>query len=166
MHLNCLINQLKLNPMKVLMVILTLLFAMNQTFAQRIKITCKDKQTLYKSGKVSHEEIFSNPDFQEERKVIDCDYTFDLNERTSTFYSRSLGGVGSTIPITKITHEGNAYILEMVDYGRKDPSLKFHVQVSINTLTQEFKSVYYDSSTDMTIAEPTGDITMRVEEVE
>ena len=46
--------------MKVLMVILTLLFAINQTFAQRIKITCKDKQTLYKSGKVSHEEIFSN----------------------------------------------------------------------------------------------------------
>ena len=148
------------------MVILTLLFAINQTFAQRIKITCKDKQTLYKSGKVSHEEIFSNPDFQEERKVIDCDYTFDLNERTSTFYSRSLGGAGSTIPITKITKYGNAYMLEMVDHGRKDPSLKFHVQVLINTITQEFKSVYYDSSTDMTIAEPTGDITMRVEEVE
>lgn len=152
--------------MKVLMVILTLLFAMNQTFAQRIKITCKDKQTLYKSGKVSYKEIFSNPDFQEERKVIDCDYTFDLNERTSTFYSRSLGGAGSTIPITKITKYGNAYMLEMVDHGRKDPSLKFHVQVLINTITQEFKSVYYDSSTDMTIAEPTGDITMRVEEVE
>mgnify|MGYP001161205622 FL=1 len=152
--------------MKALMVILTLLFAINQTFAQRIKITCNDKQTLYKSGKVSHEEIFSNPDFQEERKVIDCDYTFDLNERTSTFYSRSLGGVGSTIPITKITQDGNDYILEMVDRGRNDPSLKFHVQVSINTITKEFKYVYYDSVNDMTIAEPTGDIIMRVEEVE
>lgn len=164
--MNCLINQLKSNPMKVLMVILTLLFAMNQTFAQRIKITCKDKQTFYKRGKVSQEEIFSNPDFQDEHKVIDCDYTFDLNERTSTFYSRSLGGVGSKIPITKITQDGNDYMLEMVDRGRKDPSLNFHVQVSINTLTKEFKSVYYDSSTNMTIAEPTGEITMRVEEVE
>ncbi|MDC0643995.1 hypothetical protein OAP32_00295 [Crocinitomicaceae bacterium] len=152
--------------MKALMVILTLLFAMNQTFAQRIKITCKDKQTFYKSGKVSNEEIFSNPDFQEERKVIDCDYTFDLNERTSTFYSRSLGGVGSTIPITKITQDGNDYLLEMIDHGRKDPSLKFNVQVSINTITKEFKSIYYDLSRDMTIAEPTGEITMRVEEME
>lgn len=152
--------------MKVLMVILTLLFVMNQTFAQRIKITCKDKQTLYKSGKVSHEEIFSNPDLQEERKVIDCDYTFDLNERTSKFYSRSLGGVGSTIPITKITQDGNDYIPEMVDHGRNDPSLEFHVQVAINTQTKEFNIVYYDPITDMTIAEPTGEITMRVEEVD
>ena len=80
--------------MKALMVILTLLFAINQTFAQRIKITCKDKQTLYKSGKVSHEEIFSNPDFQEERKVIDCDYTFDLNERTSTVLQSIFGWRG------------------------------------------------------------------------
>ena len=54
----------------------------------------------------------------------------------------------------------------MIDHGRKDSSLKFHVQVSINTLTKEFKSVYYDPSTDMTIAEPTGDITMWVEEVD
>ena len=41
---------------------------------------------------------YQNPDHISEIIYADCDYTLDLNKMTSTFFSRSLGNIGSTIP--------------------------------------------------------------------
>ena len=84
-----------------------------------IQITCNDTQYYIKKGKAeSIVNIQQNPDHISEIIYADCDYTLDLNKMTSTFFSRSLGHIGSTIPITKINRNGNVFEIEVLDHGR------------------------------------------------
>ena len=119
------LENLKKIVMKKTILILSLIgtFYAGVINAQVIQITCHDTQYYIKNGKVeSIENIQQNSDYISEIIYADCDYTLDLNKMTSTFFSRSLGNIGSTIPITKINRKGNVFEIEVLDQGRNDPT--------------------------------------------
>ena len=129
--------------------------------AQVIQITCNDTQYYIKKGKAeSIVNIQQNPDHISEIIYADCDYTLDLNKMTSTFFSRSLGNIGSTIPITKINRKGNVFEIEVLDQGRNDPTKQYIIKVVVDIENKTFTQIYYDSYTDQTFFYPTGKITM------
>jgi len=147
---------------KLLLLSVSLLIAA-VSFSQKIKVTCKDVQTYYKSGYITNPEtIINNPDRNSGITPADCDYTFDLQEMTSTFFSRSLGNIGNTIPINNVEQNGSEYILTLTDYGRLDPTNTYFVKVYIDTSKKTMTHIWYDSNNDVTIVNPTGTITMSV----
>ena len=77
-------------------------------------------------------------------KHIDCDYTFDLQEKTSTFFSRSLGGKGNTLPIHNVIKKGNLYILEIADHGRHDASSSYPVKIYVDIENETMLYTWYD----------------------
>lgn len=149
--------------MKKLSLVLVALLIGASSFSQTIKVTCKDVQTFYKYGNISNpKHVISNPDYDSGIKSADCDYTFDLQEMTSTFFSRSLGNIGSTIPINNVEQNGSKYVLTLTDYGRTDPTRTFFIKVYIDTSEKTMTHIWYDSNIDATIVNPTGTITMSV----
>ena len=74
---------------------------------QTIKITVSEAQIFARFGTHTNEEVLKAPDEDRGLKQIDCDYVFDLQEKTSTFFSRSLGGVGNKLPIHNVIKKGN-----------------------------------------------------------
>jgi len=147
---------------KLLLLSVSLLIAA-VSFSQKIKVTCKDVQTYYKSGYITNPEtIINNPDRNSGITPADCDYTFDLQQMTSTFFSRSLGNIGSTIPINNVERNGSEYVLTLTDHGRLDPNNIYFVKVYIDTSEKTMTHIWYDSSIDATIVTPTGTITMSV----
>ena len=153
--------------MKKLLLLSVSLLISAVSFSQKIKVTCKDVQTYYKSGNITNPKtIINNPDHDSGIKPADCDYTFDLQEMTSTFFSRSLGNIGSTIPINNVEQVGSEYVLTLTDYGRTDPNRTFFIKVYIDTSKKTMTHIWYDSSIDATIVNPTGTITMSVVDVQ
>lgn len=144
-------------------VLIIMLVSLSTGHAQVIQITCHDNQYYIKNGRAdSITNVQQNPDYVSEVVYADCDYILDLNEMTSTFFSRSLGGIGSTIPITKINQKGNVFEIEVLDYGRLDPTNQYTVHIVVDIDKKTFKQFYYDSSTDQTLFYPTGTITMTI----
>ena len=111
---------------------------------QTIKITVSEAQVFARFGTHTNEEVLKAPDEDRGLKHIDCDYTFDLQEKTSTFFSRSLGGVGNTLPIVNITKNGSQYIIETADYGRYDASFSYPVKIYIDTEHKTMLYTWYD----------------------
>ena len=157
------LENLKNNHEKHVLLILSFIvpFCTSVINAQVIQITCNDTQYYIKKGKAeSIVNIQQNPDHISEIIYADCDYTLDLNKMTSTFFSRSLGNIGSTIPITKINRKGNVFEIEVLDQGRNDPTNQYTVKVVVDIENKTFTQIYYDSYTDQTFFYPTGKITM------
>ena len=149
--------------MKKVLLILSFIvpFCTSVINAQVIQITCNDTQYYIKKGKAeSIVNIQQNPDHISEIIYADCDYTLDLNKMTSTFFSRSLGHIGSTIPITKINRNGNVFEIEVLDHGRLDSTKQYIIKVVVDIENKTFTQIYYDSYTDQTFFYPTGKITM------
>ena len=131
--------------------------------AQTIKVTVNEAQIFAKFGTHSNEKVLESPDEDRGLKQIDCDYVFDLQEKTSTFFSRSLGGVGNTLPIVNITKNGSQYIIETADYGLYDPSFSYPVKIYIDTEHKTMIYTWYDQYLDRSFVQPTGKIKMTVE---
>jgi len=134
---------------KLLLLSVSLLIAA-VSFSQKIKVTVTEAQIFNKFGTHENNQVIESPDEDRGNKVIDCDYVFDLQEMTRTFYSRSLGGVGNTLPIHNVTKQGSMYILEIADYGRFDPELSYPVKIYIdidnNTMLYTWYDQYFDRS--------------------
>ena len=116
--------------------------------AQTIKVTVNEAQIFAKFGTHSNEKVLESPDEDRGLKQIDCDYVFDLQEKTSTFFSRSLGGVGNTLPIVNVTQNGSQYIIETDDYGRYDASFSYHTKIYIDTELKTMIYTWYDPYLD------------------
>ena len=112
--------------------------------AQTIKVTVNEAQIFAKYGTHSNQAVRKSPDEDRGLKQIDCDYVFNLQENTSTFFSRSLGGVGNTLPIVNITKNGSQYIIETADYGRYDASFSYPVKIYIDTEHKTMLYTWYD----------------------
>ena len=147
--------------MKKLSLVLVALLIGAVSFSQKIKVTCKDVQTFYKYGNISNpKHVISNPDYDTGVTPADCDYIFDLDEMTSTFFSRSLGNIGSTISIHSVERNGSKYTLTMTDHGRTDATNTYFVKVYIDIQEKTMVHIWYDPYIDKTIVNPTGTITM------
>ena len=118
--------------------------------AQTIKVTVNEAQIFAKYGTHSNQSVLKAPDEDRGLKQIDCDYTFDLEEKTCIFFSRSLGGVGNTLPIHNITRKGSVYILEIADHGRHDASssypVKIYVDIENETMLYTWNDPYLERS--------------------
>ena len=111
---------------------------------QTIKITVSEAQIFARFGTHTNEEVLKAPDEDRGLKHIDCDYTFDLQEKTSTFFSRSLGGEGNTLPIHNVIKNGNLYILEIADHGRHDASSSYPVKIYVDIENETMLYTWYD----------------------
>jgi hypothetical protein len=131
--------------------------------AQTIKVTVNEAQIFAKFGTHSNEKVLESPDEDRGLKQIDCDYVFDLQGKISTFFSRSLGGVGNTLPIVNVTQNGSQYIIETDDYGRYDASFSYHTKIYIDTELKTMIYTWYDPYLDRSFVQPTGKIKMTVE---
>jgi hypothetical protein len=111
---------------------------------QTIKITVSEAQIFARFGTHTNEKVLKAPDEDRGLKHIDCDYTFDLQQKTSTFFSRSLGGVGNTLPIHNVIKKGNLYILEIADHGRYDASFSYPVKIYVDIENETMLYTWYD----------------------
>ena len=130
---------------------------------QKIKVTVNEAQIFAKFGTHSNQAVIDAPDEDRGLKQIDCDYTFDLEEKTSTFFSRSLGGVGNTLPIVNVTQNGSQYIIETDDYGRYYASLSYHTKIYIDTEHKTMTYTWYDPYLERSFVQPAGKLKMTVE---
>ena len=131
--------------------------------AQKIKVTVNEAQIFAKYGTHTNQAVLDAPDEDRGLKQIDCDYVFDLQEKTSTFFSRSLGGVGNTLPIVNVTQNGSQYIIETDDYGRIDASFSYHTKIYIDTEHKTMIYTWYDPYLDRSFVQPSIKLKMSVE---
>ena len=132
---------------KLLLLSVSLLIAA-VSISQKIKITVTEAQIFNKFGTHDNNQVIESPDEDRGKKTIDCDYVFDLQEMTSTFYSRSLGGIGNTLPIHNVTKKGTLYILEIADYGRIDDSFQYPVKIYVDVDAKTMLYTWYDQYLD------------------
>ena len=128
--------------------------------AQIIKVTVNEAQVFAKYGTHTNQAVLDAPDEARGLKQIDCDYTFDLQEKTSTFFSRSLGGVGNALPIVNVTQNGSQYIIETDDYGRYDASFSYHTKIYIDTEHKTMTYTWYDPYLERSFVQPASKLKM------
>ena len=151
--------------MKKIIILLFISSLSTRQHAQVIEITCYDVQTYSKSGWVKDpNEMLTTPDFKTDVTPADCYYTLDLNEMTSTFFSRTRGNIGSTIPIKKVIRNGSVFELDLIDNGLSNSENKYPVKIFIDIEKKTFEQLSYDSYTNQTVFYPTGKITMKFNE--
>ena len=143
--------------------LISIFFLVSICNGQKIKVTVNEAQIFAKFGTHTNQTVLNDPDEDRGLKQIDCDYIFDLEEKTSTFFSRSLGGVGNTLPIVNVTHNGSQYIIETDDYGRYDASFSYHTKIYIDTEEKTMTYTWYDPYLDRSFVQPTGKLKMTVE---
>ncbi|MDA9986684.1 hypothetical protein N9E11_01500 [Crocinitomicaceae bacterium] len=143
--------------------LISIFFFVSICNGQKIKVTVNEAQIFAKFGTHTNQTVLNDPDEDRGLKQIDCDYIFDLEEKTSTFFSRSLGGVGNTLPIVNITQNGSQYIIETDDYGRYDASFSYHTKIYIDTEEKTMTYTWYDPYLDRSFVQPTGKLKMTVE---
>tara|TARA_R100001591_G_C4315950_1_gene174148 strand:- start:259 stop:714 length:456 start_codon:yes stop_codon:yes gene_type:complete len=147
--------------MKKLLLFVSLLISA-VSFSQKIKVTVTEAQIFNKFGKHSNTKVINSPDEDRGKKTIDCDYTFDLEKMTSTFYSRSLGGVGNTLPIVNVTKKGSLYIIETADYGRIDPSFTYPTKIYVDVDAKTMLYTWYDQYMDRSFVQQDHKLTMSI----
>ena len=149
-----------------IMFLVFILFRVSICSAQKIKVTVNEAQIFAKYGTHTNQTVLDAPDEDRGLKKIDCDYIFDLQEKTSTFFSRSLGGVGNTLPIVNITRNGSQYILETDDYGRYDASFSYHTKIYIDTELKTMTYTWYDPYLKRSFVQPSSKLKMSVEDMQ
>ena len=146
-----------------IMFLVSILFLVSICNAQKIKVTVNEAQIFAKYGTHTNQAVLDAPDEDRGLKQIDCDYVFDLQEKTSTFFSRSLGGVGNTLPIVNVTQNGSQYIIETDAYGRYDASFSYHTKIYIDTEHKTMTYTWYDPYLDRSFVQPSSKLKMSVE---
>ena len=144
-------------------IFISIFFFVSICNAQIIKVTVNEAQVFAKYGTHTNQAVLDAPDEDRGVKQIDCDYVFDLQEKTSTFFSRSLGGVGNTLPIVNVTQNGGQYIIETDAPGRIDASFSYHTKIYIDTENKTMTYTWYDSYLDRSFISQCGKLKMTVE---
>ena len=148
--------------MKKLLLLSVSLLITAVCFSQKIKVTVTEAQIFGKFGTHSNNQVIESPDEDRGKKTIDCDYVFDLEEMTSTFYSRSAGGVGNTLPIHNVTKQGSLYILAIADYGSINDSFQYPVKIYVDVDAKTMLYTWYDQYLDRSFVQPSNKLTMLV----
>jgi len=146
--------------MKKLLLLSVSLLISAVSFSQKIKVTVTEAQIFNKFGTHDNNTVIESPDEDRGKKTIDCDYIFDLEKMTSTFYSRSLGGVGNTLPIHNVTKQGSLYILEIADYGRIVAEFQYPVKIYVDVDAKTMLYTWYDQYMDRSFVQQDHKLTM------
>ena len=137
--------------MKKLSLVLVALLIGASSFSQTIKVTVTEAQIFGKFGVHDNNTVINTPDENRGKKQVDCDYIFDLQEKTSTFISRSKQGIDNVLPIQNITKKGDLYIFEIATYNRYAPEYdsylsKIYLNIQDNTMLYTWYDPYFDRS--------------------
>ena len=146
---------------KLLLLSVSLLIAA-VSISQKIKVTVTEAQIFNKFGTHDNNQVIESPDEDRGKKTIDCDYVFDLQEMTSTFYSRSMGGVGNTLPIVNVTKYGSQYIIETADYGRYDDRFTYPTKIYVDVNAKTMLYTWYDQYLDRSFVSDCHKLTMSI----
>ena len=65
--------------------LISIFFLVSICNGQKIKVTVNEAQIFAKFGTHTFQTVLNDPDEDRGLKQIDCDYIFDLEEKTSTF---------------------------------------------------------------------------------
>ena len=126
----------------------------SNVFSQTIKLTITEAQVFYKFGKFDNpQDVLNDPDVDMGVKNIDCDLIFDLQEMTSTFFSRSRNGETNKLPIIDVKQNGSKYIISTESYGRYDPSFTYSVKIYFDINKQTALYTWYDKYGDCSLVQ-------------
>ena len=146
---------------KLLLLSVSLLIAA-VSFSQKIKVTVTEAQIFGKFGKHDYNKVINSPTEDRGKKTIDCDYVFDLQEKTLTFVSRSTQGVDNKLLIETITKKGSVYIFEWPDYGLYDSSYSYPVKVFLDTENNIMFYTWYDQYGDRSFVQKDHEIKITI----
>tara|TARA_R110002074_G_scaffold275127_3_gene446683 strand:+ start:4685 stop:5140 length:456 start_codon:yes stop_codon:yes gene_type:complete len=149
---------------KLLLLSVSLLIAA-VSISQKIKVTVTEAQIFNKFGTHDNNQVIESPDEDRGKKTIDCDYVFDFQKMTSTFYSRSAGGIGNTLPIQNVTKKGSLYILEIADHGRYDALFSYPTKIYIDVDAKTMLYTWYDRYLDRSFVQQDHKLTMSFIEI-
>ena len=149
---------------KLLLLSVSLLIAA-VSISQKIKVTVTEAQIFNKFGTHDNNQVIESPDEDRGKKTIDCDYVFDFQKMTSTFYSRSAGGIGNTLPIQNVTKKGSLYILEIADHGRIVAEFQYPVKIYIDVDAKTMLYTWYDRYLDRSFVQQDHKLTMSFIEI-
>ena len=142
---------------------ISIFFIVSICNAQKIKVTVNEAQLFVKYGIHTNQAVLDTPDEDQGLKQIDCDYVFDLQENTSKFYSRSLGGIGNTLPIVNVTKKGSLYILETNDYSIDSPELSLPTKIYVDVDNKTMLFTWYDPYLNCSLVSHCGKLKLTVE---
>jgi len=122
---------------KLLLLSVSLLIAA-VSFSQKIKVTVTEAQRFMKWGQHDYLDVLTNPEsIEDKHKNIDCNYTFDLEEKTLMFSNPKHNEKLSIINSEK---QGNTYVIECISYGNIDPSFTYHIKIYVD---MDLKTMFY-----------------------
>ena len=150
---------------KLLLLSVSLLIAA-VCFSQKIKVTVTESQIFNKFGTHDNNQVIESPDEDRGKKTIDCDYVFDLEKMTSTFYSRSAGGVGNTLPIVNVTKKGSLYIIETIDYNIDLPQLSYPTKIYVDVDAKTMLFTWHDTFFDRSFVSKCHKLTMSIDQMQ
>ena len=142
---------------------ISIFFIVSICNAQKIMVTVNEAQLFLKYGTHTNQAVLDTPDEDQGLKQIDCDYVFDLQEKTSKFYSRSAGGIGNTLPIVNVTRKGSFYILETNDYSIDSPELSLPTKIYVDVDNKTMLFTWYDPYLNCSLVSHCGKLKLTVE---
>jgi|GEM_PF-5934478 len=115
------------------LILISLLFIPNLFIAQTIKVHVTEAQRHMKWGEIDDvNEVLNNPDDSFDKITINCFYEFDLEQKTSTYWSISGNIEPITLPISDITNNGDKYVIKFTSYGDIDASFTYPVTIYVD----------------------------------
>ena len=151
----------------LIIVILVGTLISSNVMCQVIKVNVSETHKFYRYGEFKNPiDVINTPDVDYGLEIIDCDYIFDLQGKTSTFFSRSNNGWTTVVPIVNVEKVSGGYILTTSDYGTHDPTLSYMVKIYINTEDKTLLYTYYDSYTNRTVCSKINNIIIDIVDLE
>ena len=120
--------------MKKLSLVLVALLIGASSFSQTIKVHVTEAQRFMKWGQHDYQDVLINPESAENKqKKIDCEYIFDLDNKTTTFTSKSANVQKTVLPIADFKKTESGYVIKFSSYGNIDSSFTYPVTVYIDS---------------------------------
>lgn len=123
-------------------------------YSQIIQVDVTQAQRHFKYGSHSYQEVLKSHDSKEPKKKINCHYVFNLNDKTSTFWSESANVEPNVLPLDDFKKNGNKYVIQYTSTGSVDSSFTYPVTIYIDTKKETMYYTKYDSYMDRSFVTP------------
>ena len=133
---------------------LILLSGLNPLYSQIIQVDVTKAQRHYKYGSHPYQEVLKYHDGVESKKKINCHYIFNLNNKTSTFWSESANVDRIVLPLDDFKKNGNKYVIQFTSHGNIDSSFIYPVTIYLDTKKEIMYYTKYDSYMDRSFVTP------------
>lgn len=141
--------------MKKLSLVLVALLIGASSFSQTIKVHVTKAQRFVKWGQYDYLQVLENPEsVDKKQKNIDCEYIFDLDNKTTTFTSKSANVEEITLSIVDFEKTESGYVINYNSYGIIDASFTYPVTVYIDLDSGNMFYTKYDPYMDRSFATP------------